>query len=129
MSRHILHVRQCASNPYLWDLLPPITPVGFPTRSHTQPPFPPCFSQRRHSKLDADQVSATASHNQQLSQACGLQIAMLVALHVLYAALGFLEPPQGDDTDPHPHFAHHSWFASVFSLHQVHNDSYCYTGL
>lgn len=46
-----------------------------------------------------------------------MQIAMLVALHMLYAALGFLEPPQGDDLEPH--FAHHSWFASVFSPQQV----------
>jgi hypothetical protein len=46
-----------------------------------------------------------------------MQIAMLVALHVLYVALGFLEPPQSDDSEPH--FAHHSWFASVFNPQQV----------
>ena len=41
---------------------------------------------------------------------------MLVALHVLYAALGFIDPPEQEDTEA-SHFAHQSW--SISPSHQV----------
>ena len=47
---------------------------------------------------------------------CPPQVIMLVALHVLYAALGFIDPPEQEDTEA-SHFAHQSW--SMFPSHQV----------
>ena len=43
---------------------------------------------------------------------------MLAALHVMYAALGFLEPYDLDDAD-YSHFTVRSWIGSIFPAPEV----------
>ena len=47
---------------------------------------------------------------------CPPQVVMLVALHALYAALGFIDPPEQEGSEA-SHFAHQSW--SISSNNQV----------
>lgn len=46
---------------------------------------------------------------------------MLVALHILYVAVGFFNPPAADETD-HSHFTVRSWIGSIFPVPEVRGD-------